>query len=153
MNKKGLSPVIASVLLVALVLVLAMIIYLWARAFIPETIEKSGETIENSCPRVVFDATYVIGSGDTDSLRVQNNGNVPIYGVRYGVERIGTLAYDDLIKTPIVAGGSVNFLFTTNRAASKENIRVTPILLGKASNGELKAFACGDESTKTYKIQ
>jgi len=152
MSKKGLSPVIASVLLVALVLVLASIIYLWARAFIPETIEKSGETIENSCPNVVFDAVYTRGTSGTDSLRVQNNGNVPIYRVRYGVERVGTLAYNDLRPSPIVAGGSANFLIITNQAESDDTIRVIPILLGKASSGELKAFAC-EESVKTYKIQ
>ena len=44
-KKRGLSPVIASVLLILLVLVLASIIFLWARGFIGEQIEKFGEPI------------------------------------------------------------------------------------------------------------
>jgi len=141
MNKKGLSPVIASVLLVALVLVLATIIYLWARAFIPETVEKFGSTIENSCPNVVFDATY---SGDY--LRVQNKGNVPIQGIRYAIEEPGSLAYNDYMgPAPIVADGTFNIEIGDTGG---KHVRVIPILLGKASTGELKAFAC-DESVKT----
>lgn len=141
MNKKGLSPVIASVLLVALVLVLAAIIYLWARAFIPETIEKFGSTIENSCPDVVFEVAYSNGF-----LRVQNNGNVPIQGVRYAIEEPGSLAYFDSMGTaPIVTGGTFNFKVDD---LGGKKVRVIPILLGKTSAGELKAFAC-DESVKT----
>ena len=150
MNRKGLSPVIATVLLVALALVLATIIYIWARAFIPEVIEKSGERIENYCPDVAFDISY---STDTNSLRVQNNGNVPIYGVEYGIERTGTLAYEDLIgQSPIVAGGYKIYQITDNKPNSGDTIRVIPILLGKSSStSELKAFAC-DESAITIKV-
>ena len=45
-GKRGLSPVIASVLLIALVLVLASIIFMWARGFISEQIEKFGNPVE-----------------------------------------------------------------------------------------------------------
>ena len=137
MNKKGLSPVIATVLLVALVLVLASIIYLWAGAFIPETIEKNGEIIESSCNNVVFDASYFGGS-----LRIQNNGNIPIYGVRYGAEEFGSLEYNDLIGT-IASGGTRDWPI----GESADKIRVIPILLGEKSDGELAAFAC-EESAK-----
>jgi len=147
MSKKGLSPIIATVLLVALVLVLASIIYLWARAFIPETIEKDGSTIENSCPDVAFGASYSIS---TKKLTIQNNGNIPIYGIRYGVEKVGTLAYEDLYNTPIVTGGSVSYI-PDEEASQGENIRVIPILLGKSSNGALKGFAC-EESVKVIAV-
>jgi len=144
MSKKGLSPVIASILLVALVLVLAAIIYLWARAFIPETVEKFGGPIQDQCPKVVFDA---VPSGGY--LRVQNNGNVPIQGIRYAIEGTGSLNYLDLMaNAPIVAGGTSPF--PTGNLNGK-TVRVIPILLGKASTGELKAFAC-DESVKTITV-
>jgi len=145
MSKKGLSPVIASVLLVALVLVLATIIYLWARAFIPETVEKFGGPIQDQCPKVVFEVTH---SGD--SLMVQNYGNVPIQGIRYAIEEPGSLTYEDsmLEDAPIVAGGSVNFEISE----TDQNIRVIPILLGKTSAGGLKAFVC-DEIVKTIPAQ
>ncbi|MBS3065948.1 hypothetical protein J4229_02800 [Candidatus Pacearchaeota archaeon] len=140
LNKRGLSPVIASVLLVALVVVLAAIIYLWARAFIPESIEKFGGIIEDSCKNAVFEASYYNGE-----LVIQNNGNVPFYGIRAGVEKSGSLKYEDFTGPPIVAATSKSFKIS---ASSGENIRIIPILLGKTTRGELKAFACDDDSMK-----
>jgi len=59
-----LSPVIATVLLIALVLVLAAIIFMWARGFISEQIEKFGTPIEDLCDSVDFDIEIVkVGLG------------------------------------------------------------------------------------------
>lgn len=41
-NKRGLSPIIATVLLIFLVLILASIVFLWARGFFSEQLEKGG---------------------------------------------------------------------------------------------------------------
>jgi len=138
MNKKGLSPVIATVLLVALVLVLASVIYLWARAVIPEAIEKSGEIIENKCKEVVFDASY---SAVDSILTVQNNGNVPIYGVRYGVGSFGSLDYVEIQPWLLTAGVSQSKKVDFSLPQSGDEMSIIPIILGKSDN-ELKAFAC-----------
>jgi len=73
-NKRGLSPVIASVLMVLLVLVLASIIFLWARGFISEQIEKFGTPIEDACSLVSFEVNK-LGS---NKLEVINRGNINI---------------------------------------------------------------------------
>jgi len=72
-NKRGLSPVIASVLMVMLVLVLAAMIFLWARGFISEQIEKFGKPVEELCESVDF-RVEKIGS----KLEILNRGNVDI---------------------------------------------------------------------------
>ena len=44
-EKRGLSPVIATVLLVGIALVLASIVFLWAKNFIGEAVTKEGREI------------------------------------------------------------------------------------------------------------
>jgi len=70
---RGLSPVIASVLLILMVLVLAVLIFLWARGFVSEQVEKFGKPIEQICSSVDFEVQK-FGS----SLEVVNRGNVDI---------------------------------------------------------------------------
>ena len=143
MNKKGLSPIIATVLLISLVLVLASIIFLWARAFIPEKVQKFDSPIEDSCASVVFEAAYVGGE-----VVVQNNGNIPIHSFQIGVKKGGSLDYIDVneLPYPIVAGGVERYQISSVRQG--EDLVVIPILLGKTTNGELRAFPCGEESAK-----
>lgn len=153
MNKKALSPVVATVLLIALVLVLAIIIFLWARAFIPEVIEKAEGPIEDSCATVVFvvDAT-------PSMLYVQNNGQIPIQGLEVGIKRgIGSLEYIDggfSTGQPILGGGTEDFDMggATPSPQSGDDLVVTPVLLGKTSGGDLKAYVCGDDYSQTVTI-
>ena len=77
-KKRGLSPVIATVLLVALVLVLASIIFIWARSFISEQIEKNGKSVDQVCDEVDFDVEAFPSDGSTIDVRIVNRGNVAI---------------------------------------------------------------------------
>jgi len=72
-NKDGLSPVIASVLMILLVLVLAAIIFLWARGFIDEQIQKFGKPIDSYCKSVNFEVEKV-----GNKLEIVNRGNIDI---------------------------------------------------------------------------
>ena len=78
--KKGLSPVIASVLLIALVVVLAGIVFMWARGFISERIEKQGQPVDAICEQVNFEISLEKGAGGTASIDIVNRGNIAIYG-------------------------------------------------------------------------
>lgn len=73
MGRKGLAPVIASMLMILLVLVLAAIIFLWAKGFVGEHIEKFGSPIEESCASARFDVARF-----DNELEVRNTGNVDI---------------------------------------------------------------------------
>ena len=77
-GKKGLSPVIASVLMIMLVLVLAAMIFLWARGFISEQIEKFGKPVEDLCGSVDFRVEKISDSLG-DYLEILNRGNVNIW--------------------------------------------------------------------------
>lgn len=77
-NKKGVSPVIATVLLVALVLVMALIIFLWARGFLTEQLQKNGLDVANVCSQVTY-TSELVSTTEGYELKIANNGNIPIY--------------------------------------------------------------------------
>src|SRR3989344_3021484 len=88
-NKKALSPVITTVLLIAMVIILAAIIFLWAKFFLGEIIEKEiggvKKTAERFCPDVNFQASI---SGA--ELSIANRGNVPIYNINLKMKTKGS---------------------------------------------------------------
>ncbi len=79
-SKKGLSPVIATVLLITLAIVLVGIVFLWMRGFVSEQVEKQGKPVEQVCADVRFEKDTEI-YGDSLDLRITNVGNVHIYGL------------------------------------------------------------------------
>jgi len=93
-NRKGISPVVATVLLVVLALVLAMIVFLWARGFVSEQIEKQGRPTDQVCKEVSFEVDGV-QEGQIVNLQIVNRGNVPIYN--FDIKFVG--GGDSSIKT------------------------------------------------------
>ena len=85
-NIRGLSPVIASVLLIMLVLFLAALIFLWARGFISEQIEKGGRPIDEYCSNVRIEV-HKIG---TDKLQIINTGDVDIFSFDFKLTKGGS---------------------------------------------------------------
>src|SRR3989344_4073857 len=74
-SKRSVSPVIATILLIALVIIIALIVFQWMKGFTKEAITKfDGTNIELVCNDVQFEASYSNGN-----LVISNIGNVPIY--------------------------------------------------------------------------
>lgn len=111
-NKKGLSPTISTVLLLALILVLAAIIFLWMRGFVKESILKNGLKAEQLCEQLRFDAYFKVESNldqiIVGDLMIVNEGNVPINGFEIRQEYNG-----EVKRTPFLffswAGGNLAF--------------------------------------------
>ncbi len=136
-NKRGLSPVIATVLLVALVLVLAVIVFLWARSSITEQIEKFGKPVERNCEDVDFTAVYSIGL-----LDVANNGNIPIHEFEVKQFKDGDSEIERLEK-PLNEGRVKSISFSPNSGVDK--VIVYPVLLGKVrGTNQNKKYVCLD---------
>ena len=142
-DKRGLSPVIATVLLIAMVIVLALIIFLWFRGMAQEAITKfDGQNVELVCDDVNFDASY---SGDI--LLVQNNGQVPIYAMNLKKEEDGGHSTSKIS----TASGWPKRGLNPGRAFSgdvslgnTEKLTVIPILIGKNDDGETKTYVCDE---------
>ncbi len=77
MKKRGISPVIATVLLIAMVVVIGLIVFLWFRGMIEEEGTKFGKNVKLVCDDVNFEASY---SGGV--LSILNIGNTPIYKMK-----------------------------------------------------------------------
>jgi hypothetical protein len=150
MKKEGLSPVIATVLLISLAIVLALIVLIWARNFIGEQALKFGEPVENACDDVGFIAEAEIRGGEL-VVDVNNIGNVPIYGLE--IRKIGSgskenIGYNSFPASPggseqglsVGAGKSINF---GSSAQIDDSLNVVPIILGE-TDAYKKPYTCDE---------
>jgi flagellin-like protein len=146
MKKKGISPVIASVLLILLVLVMASLIFLWARGFVSEQIEKFGKPVENLCKAVDFDVQVVSAEDFGKGLEVVNRGDVDIYGLDVRLFGGGNSEVSQ-IGLGVDAGDSKMGVtsFKMKDYSDPSQIMVYPVLLGNV-RGEKRnqAFTCND---------
>lgn len=150
-KKRGISPVIASVLLVVIVLIIALIVFLWLKGITKEAVVKFDKNVELVCEDLVFDVKYT----DLQKLQVANNGNVPIYNLKIKI-------YDSLTKTTELK--EINDLISTGNKYPVSNyglqagktgiysipfddgvnrIIVIPVLRGSSDSGE-KDYVCDE---------
>ena len=141
-KKKGLSPVIATVLLIAMVLVLIAIIFLWARGFIFEQIEKNGQPIAQVCDGVSFSLEST-NSGTSVEVQIVNTGNIPIGN--FEVKSIGPGRSDIISLDFGVDVGSAVTSKTIPYVAGTKQLVIYPMILGLVKGkSEEKSSACLD---------
>ncbi|VVB79247.1 Uncharacterised protein [uncultured archaeon] len=154
MEKRGVSPVIATVLLIAIVVVLALVLFLWFRSFTQEATLKNGKNIELVCEEVRFSAEY---ESVSSTLSVSNEGNIPISELRLLVETPGERSSIDILGSDLSArgfleagqSGSVDLSGKISGSATK--ISVIPVLKGVSSKGE-STYVCGDRYAQEINI-
>ena len=143
MKKKGLSPVIASVLMIMLVLILAGMIFLWARGFVSEQIQKFDKPIGDVCATVNFDAVMV-----GNDLEIINRGNVGIRHFEVKLTKGGNTETDKFdFGLPQIDPGQairepVSFMMGD---IEPDSVVIYPALLGSVRGGSTnKVFTCTD---------
>jgi flagellin-like protein len=140
LRRRGLSPIIATVLLIAIALILAVIIFLWAKHFIAESVDKNGQSVELVCEHVSF-----LSEAYGGQLIVENIGEIPIYAVEMRV--VGNGEISEIGKTPdgntIGAGQTANFSLDPE-INEGDKVLVIPILLGETSE-ELQPYVCDED--------
>jgi flagellin-like protein len=143
-KKRGITPVIATVLLIAMTIVIALIVFLWLREIGGETITKfDGKNIEMACQDVEFSAEYV-----NNEISLTNTGIVPIFNFKVKIEKDGTYSTKNINEigawpdTGIIQGGS----FTSDQidTSGATKIILTPVLLGTSSKGE-RTYVCKED--------
>jgi len=148
MDKRGISPVIASVLLILLVLVLASLIFLWARGFISEQIEKFGQPVEDACASIDFEVEAFVDPGKTLGivLEVVNNGDVDIHSLNIRKFLAGDSEVTDFnfgVDAGSSASGEINLRMKNN--AEPSEIIVYPVIIGKVKGRKInKPFTCSE---------
>lgn len=154
-KKRGLSPVIATVLLIAIVIAIALIIFLWVKGMTEESVTKfGGENIKLSCDKVSYDAQY-----DNGNFYFSNTGNVPIYRIKIDSITGGTHEskdIEDLVGTNWPSNGlGQGKTFSGNLAShlsGAESFKIIPVLIGNSDDGK-KIYICSEsKSVREFEI-
>jgi flagellin-like protein len=128
-DKKGVSPVVATVLLVAVVIVLAAIIFLWARSFFKESVYKfvDGKELsgEQACTKLSFEA-----SKEDSTIAIKNTGNVPINAINVKVRDGGSTTIEHFEV-------SLNIGDSTSEDVSGDAESIIPLILAKGKKNTL----------------
>lgn len=158
-KKRGLSPIITTVLLIALVVVSTSIVFLWFRGMVEEGVTKFGKNIQLVCDDVQFDANY---DKSTGTLDIVNNGNIPLYDINLQISESGNFQTKDLKKdipgkngnwpdTGLAQGGTFSSIDISGQIGTANKITIIPILIGTSSSGK-KTFICGGQYGKELTI-
>jgi flagellin-like protein len=142
-GKRGLSPIVATVLLVSITLVLAVIVFFWARSFIGETIEKNERAIELSCEDVDFFIEARQGN-----LSVQNIGSIPIYAVEIRISGQGEIKEIGQTGDTVDPGETAIFALPSE-ARPGDTIIAVPILLGETDTERVTHVCDADYGIST----
>lgn len=102
-SKKGISPLIATVLLIGFTVALVALVILWGRGFVTEKAQKEGILAETRlrCQSLSFDVTYLAQAGESIIARVKNTGAQNIEGFIFrmkGEEEVQPVETTDIIR-------------------------------------------------------
>lgn len=76
-DKRGVSPLIASVLVIGMVVVVASIVFFWGKGFTEEIIEKEG-TLDQKRLNCVTDVKINVLDGSSNEVTIENLGSARI---------------------------------------------------------------------------
>jgi len=136
-QKRAISPVITTVLLIFIAIVVVAIILLWARGFIKEKVMKFDEPAERACEKVNFEASR---GNDKSQLIINNLGDVHIYKIGARVTNEG--------ESRVIYSTTENFGQGSTKLAAFDSdltgkIEVIPIILGKKEKSEeIQEYQC-----------
>ena len=150
-NKKSVSPIISTVLLIMIVIILAIIILAWSKGFVKEIITKeiagNKKRVNEFCSEVKMNP--IVNKDDTFGF--ENIGNIPIYAYLLKLE-LKDLGKSDTIVIKNQEGGAVNpgnsVIVEDSRVgsySSYESIKIFPVLLGTV-NSNAREFQCPESS-------
>jgi len=145
MEKKGLSPIIATLILVSVAVVLAVIIFIWARGFMTDQTLKFDRPIQNVCEDIQFSAEARLDNGEL-LVSVVNEASVPLYGVE--VRKKSFASIEPLNDGAKQFSGSLNegsdeevSIDAGSEVESRDELLVVPIIVGESGNIK-KSFTC-----------
>ena len=84
MNKKAISPIIATVILISLVVTVSVIVWIFLGGFIKELVIKQEKSVEAVCLDDV-EISASVGNLASDEVIISNDGNAPIAGINIEV--------------------------------------------------------------------
>jgi len=150
MSRKGVSPVIATVILIAIVIILGAIIFIWARGFLSESAVKGDRVVESSCEDVKFEVQLVASASECSNgpaVDVNNIGNIPIYGIKVLEIQPGTGsidAVDAAFASGTVKVGQTSYACLTTSLDLGDKFTIVPKLLAEKGDRKI-AYTCPEK--------
>lgn len=148
-GKKGLSPVVATVLLISIVIAIAVVVFIWLEGFTQEAITKNEENVELVCEDVSFEAEYAQGK-----ISLSNRGNVPIYDFKIKITESGNFdeynlreISDDGEGVGLSPGKVYSGGISDITGENTDSITLIPILLGNSDEGT-ETHTCEESVSK-----
>lgn len=152
-GEKGLSPIVTTVLLIALTIGIISIIFFWFRGMVQEGVVKFGQNIELVCDDVNIETSYSSGT-----LTIVNNGNVPVFLVNIKINQEGggysTRGIEDFNVNWPRSGLGQGGTFSANigsEIGGATSITIYPILIGTAK-GKQKTYVCEGQYGKEIQL-
>jgi|APSaa5957512576_1039674.scaffolds.fasta_scaffold00256_7 flagellin-like protein len=139
-NKKAVSPVIATVLLIVMVVAISSVVFLWFNNLNEEAVTKfGGKNIKLVCEEVQFQANLQLSK-----LSILNSGNVPIYNIYIKIESDGsheTINFKDDSTGWLSTGLKQGVSYTSGSLSpfdiqNANKVILIPELLGSSSGGD-----------------
>lgn len=154
-DKRGISPIVATVILVSLVVTLSILVWIFLGGFIKELVIKREKSVETVCIDDVEIAAEVVDLSD-NKIIVSNEGNVPIAGVNIELRAKGT-ARLKFYNCPLAIGDASTEVcpqeFTVNTDFADligicDKVTITPVILGTGQkSGRHQRSACDVKAT------
>ena len=139
MKKRGVSPIIATILLIVLVVIIGAIVFMWFRSMTQEAVIKFDKNIDLVCDEVEFDASY-----SNEFLIISNIGNVPIYDMNIKLEGSGSYETKQMRSYNEDGGLRIGSRTSISGISGYTKITLTPILLGLDDDGNEKTKSCDE---------
>lgn len=141
-DKRAVTPIIATVLLIAIVVVASLIVFIWAKSFMKERVMKLDQLAETLCSQVSLSVGL-----DGNTLSITNTGNIPVYQVN--LKRIKDKESESENVPLNNQGINPGEIFEKDIVLSDETqIIITPGLLGE-SKGSKKVYPCDEKQYGT----
>lgn len=87
MNNKGISPLIATVLIVGFTVALAAVIFTWGINFTKDTTERTTRQADlaQKCGEISFDVEASCTEGNIDFIRIANRQDITIQAFKFSI--------------------------------------------------------------------
>jgi flagellin-like protein len=141
-NRKGISPIMSTVMLIMIVVIIAVIILLWSQGFIKERILKFDRAIDNVCLDISLE-TYI---NPDNTIGLRNKGLVPIQEVKLIISEGGNDVVYPIGPEQGKVGAGLSNTITDFTYSSGQEIKVIPVLLGRTKAGSIQKFTCPDST-------
>ena len=142
-SRKGISPLIATVILIGIAIALFGVVFFWLSGLVSEQVQKFDKPIDIQCESLVFSVRVA-----DNNVYINNQGNIPIAGIIV-TAKINGKTLTSKAKMPVdgvVAAGETDVIDVSGIGfdiSSAQTKTIIPILQGKTEKtGKTQRYIC-----------